>query len=418
MEASMSLRKFAVFFLIFTFCTPVFANPKKVAVLGFEVDAGLDTQLGKTATNTLRELAKKQGDWRLLPASEFEENKLLYCEEEDPQKCIPKIATNLQVDVLITGRVSKDSSQFKFTIFFYSNKTFQFSNVSLPQSKASTIPKALTEAWNNQFQPKVAKLEISCLEADAKVFVDNVFVMSTVPGANVIPSITPGPHQIVVKSKSGAEWKTSVNIKAGETTIVKVEFPVVKDPTPKDPIVKDPAPKDPIVKDPIVKDPDVTDPDTKDPGVTPPVDPPKKPEEPGKPMNLWKVGFWSTAATAIVLIGAGTFTGLQVKAYEDDKDQIMRADPINYAGKNDVCKSPTAEMKDTCDSGKAYAMYTNVLIAGGITLGLVSTFFMYKGYLQSEPEVGGQVTSGDESSVTFVPFFSNNGAGLSVGISF
>jgi len=410
----MLLRNFAAFFLIFTFCTPIFASPKKVAVLGFEVDAGLDTQLGKTATNTLRELAKKQGDWKLLPPSEFEENKLLYCEEDDPQKCIPKIANNLQVDVLITGRVTKDSSQFKFTIFFYSNKTFQFSNVSLPQSKKAEIPKMLTEAWNNQFQPKVAKLEISCLEADAKVFVDNVFVMSTVPGANIIPSITPGPHSIVVKSKSGSEWKTSVNIKAGETTIVKVEFPsAVKDP-PKDPIVKDPPPKDPDVKDPDVKDPDV-----KDPGVTPPVDnPPTKPEEPGKPMNLWKIGFWSTAATAIVLIGAGTYTGLQVMAYEDDKDKIMKADPVNYAGKNDVCKSPTADMKDTCDSGKSFAMYTNVLIAAGVTVGLVSTYFMYKGYLSSEPEVGGQVTSGDESSVTFLPFFSNNGGGFSVGFSF
>jgi len=410
----MRLRNLAAFFLIFSFCTPVFANSKKVAVLGFEVESGLDAQLGKTATNTLRELAKKQADWKLAPNSEFEENKLLYCEEEDPQKCIPKIATNLQVDVLVTGRVTKDGSQFKFTIFFYSNKTFQFSNVSLPQSKKSEIPKMLTEAWNNQFQPKVAKLEISCMEADAKVFVDNVFVMSTVPGANVIPSITPGPHQIVVKSKSGAEWKTSVNIKAGETTIVKVDLPVAKDP-----VVKDPVVKDPVVKDPVVKDPDVKDPDVKDPGVTPPVDnPPGKPEQPGKPMNLWKVGFWSTAATAVVLIGAGTYTGMQVMSYESDKDKIMKADPASYAGINDVCKSPTADMKDTCDSGKSYAMYTNVLIAAGVTLGLVSTYFMYKGYLQSEPEVGGQVTSGEDSSVTFLPFFSNNGAGFSFGISF
>jgi hypothetical protein len=49
-----------------------------------------------------------------------------------------------------------------------------------------------------------------------------------------------------------------------------------------------------------VKDPDVKDPDVKDPGVTPQ----PKPEEPTKPMNLWKVGFWSTAATAVVLLGA------------------------------------------------------------------------------------------------------------------
>jgi hypothetical protein len=412
MEAMMSLRKFAAFFLIFTFCTPAFAASKKAAVLGFEVEAGLDSQLGKTATNTVRDLAKRQSDWKLTPPSELEENKLLYCEEDDPQKCIPKIATNLQVDVLITGRVSKDGSQMKFTIFFYANKTFQFSNVSLPMSKKGEIAKMLTEAWNNQFQPKVAKLEISCLEADAKVFVDNVFVMSTVPGANVIPSITPGPHAIVVKSKSGAEWKTSVTVKAGETTIVKVEFPGVT--TPKDPTPKDPDVKDPDVKDPDVKDPDVKDPDVKDPGVTPP----PRTEEPGKPMNLWKVGFWSTAATAVVLIGAGTYTGMQVMSYEDDKDRIMKADPASYAGINDVCKSPTADMKDTCDSGKAFAMYTNVLIAAGITVGLVSTYFMYKGYLSSEPEVGGQVTSGDEPSVTFLPFFSNNGAGFSVGIPF
>jgi hypothetical protein len=96
----------------------------------------------------------------------------------------------------------------------------------------------------------------------------------------------------------------------------------------------------------------------------------------------------------------------------------MKADPVSYAGINDVCKSPTADMKDTCDSGKSFAMYTNILIAGGVTLGLVSTYFLYRGYLSSEPEVGGQVTSGDESSVTFLPFFSNNGVGFSVGFSF
>ncbi len=413
-------RQLAAFLLIFTFCTPALASSKKAVVLGFEVDAGLDVQLGKTATNTLRDLAKKQADWKLGPPSELEENKLLYCEEEDPQKCIPKIATNLQVDVLVTGRVTKDASQFKVTIFFYVNKTFQFANVSVPQSKKAELPKLLTEAWNNQFQPKVAKLEISCLEADAKVFIDNVFVMSTIPGANVIPSITPGPHNIVVKSKSGAEWKTSVTIKAGETTIVKVEFPAAvmpKDPTPKDPVVKDPTPKDPVVKDPDVKDPDVKDPDVKDPdgkdpGVTPP-----KPEEPGKPMNLWKVGFWSTAATAVVLIGAGTYTGLQVLAYEDDKDKIMKADPASYAGVNDVCKNPTADMKDTCDKGQSFAMYTNILVAAGVTVGLVSTFFLYKGYLSSEPEVQGQVGA-DDGAVTFLPFFTGQAGGLSVGFSF
>lgn len=142
-------RQLAAFFLIFTFCTPALANTKKASVLGFEVDAGLDTALGKTATSTLRELAKKQAGWKVAPPSEFEENKLLYCEEEDPQKCIRKIATNLQVDVLVTGRVSKDASQLKFTIFFYVNKTFQFANVSVPQNRKSEIPKLLTEAWNN-----------------------------------------------------------------------------------------------------------------------------------------------------------------------------------------------------------------------------------------------------------------------------
>jgi hypothetical protein len=34
-----------------------------------------------------------------------------------------------------------------------------------------------------------------------------------------------------------------------------------------------------------------------------------------------KVGFWSTAVTAVALIGAGTYTGMQVMAYEDDKDK-------------------------------------------------------------------------------------------------
>jgi len=157
----------------------------------------------------------------------------------------------------------------------------------------------------------------------------------------------------------------------------------------------------------------VKDPDGKEPGVTPPV----KPEEPGKPMNLWKIGFWSTAVTAVALIGAGTYTGLQVMGYEDDKDKIMKANPGDYAGINDVCKNPMPEMKDTCDKGQSFAMYTNILIAAGVTVGLASTFFLYKGYLSSEPEVGGSVTS-DDGALTFVPFFSGNGAGLSVGFSF
>lgn len=417
MEAAMFQKAF-VFFVMLLTAFPAFATNRKAAILGFEVDGGVDAQLGKTATTTLMGLAKAQSGWKLLPPSEFEENKLLYCEEEDVEKCVRKIATALQVDILVTGRISKEGSQLKFNLFFYQNKEYKYASFLLSPSKKGDLPKLLTEHWNNQFQAKVAQLDIVSPEADAKVFIDGVFVLSTVKGANSIPSIPPGPHQIVVKSKAGAEWKTSVTVKAGETISVTVEFPAAPEPVVKDPTVKEPTVKEPTVKEPVVVvEPGKTG-DATEQGVVPP--PEKKPEEKGEPVNLWKVGFWSSAATAVVLIGAGTYTGLQVLSYEDEKEKIMKnsLNPNEYVGKNDVCKNPTAEMKDTCDNGKAYAMYTNILFAAGFTVGLVSTYFLYKGYLQSTPDVNGRVDATDGASVRLMPFLSPDGAGFSLGFSF
>lgn len=393
--------------MVFSFCTPVLAKGRKAVVLGFEVAAGLDIQIGKTATSTFEKLARKQAGWKMQGGSSFEENMLLFCEDEDTQKCIRSIATNLDVEALVTGRVSRDQKQVKITVYFLIDKTVNFHSVSFPMNRKGDVVKLMTDIWNNQFQQKVSRLEINSSEAGAKVFIDNVFVLDTVVGANVIPSITPGPHQVLVRSRSGSEWKTTVNIRVGETTTVTAEFA-------KAPVAPDPVPDKP----PVEKDPDVIgDPVKPDPGVTPPVKDPE-PKTPSEPVNLWKVGFWSTAATAVVLLGAGTYTGLQVLSYEDEKDRIMKRDPASYAGINDVCKNPHADMKSTCDSGQGYAMYTNILMAAGLTVGLVSTYFMYRGYLSHEPDVAGQVSSGDEPLVTVLPFVSPNGGGLSLGISF
>ena len=111
---------------------------------------------------------------------------------------------------------------------------------------------------------------------------------------------------------------------------------------------------------------------------------------------------------------------MQVWSYEDEKEKIMKnsANPSAYVGLNDVCKNPTAEMKDTCDNGKAYAMYTNILFAAGVTVGLVSTYFLYKGYLQSDTDITGHVDSQDASSVRLLPLIGPSGAGFSLGFSF
>ncbi|MDA3864338.1 MAG: hypothetical protein PF689_10775 [Deltaproteobacteria bacterium] len=384
--------------IVFLQTLPVSAN-KKVSIPGFEADPAL-IKKAKFCTNTFKSFAKSL-KMTLVPSSEIEEMKMLYCdtEKDTKEECQKKMAKEVNSDVFITGRVSKQGSNMKISISFTENNSskYLYKVVSLKTSK-SKIRARLKTIWNSYFKKPEGKVVIDINQAGASVFIDGQLIFKTVPGDNLIPKIKTGSHTLKIVSKNGKIWKKSFKVRSNQTARFNVKFEGKPDKTP-DPQTKDTG--EDKNKDQV----DLTDPVVK-----------TKTED--SPTNYWKYAFWGSAGVTAALFIAGTYTGLQVLKYEQDKDDLL-TDPTNPAQTgSDVCTGAEGEISSVCNNGQSMATMTNALFISGAVIGIASAYFLYKGYLSSETEVSGSIEEQDTGTLTIMPVLSPYGGGLSIGTTF
>ncbi|MGM0596066.1 MAG: PEGA domain-containing protein [Myxococcota bacterium] len=374
---------------------PVSAN-KKVSIPGFEADPSL-IKKAKFCTNSFKGFAKSL-KMTLVPSSEIEEMKMLYCdtEKDTKEECQKKMAKEVKSDVFITGRVSKQGSKMKISINFTENNSskYFYKVVSLKASK-SKIKSRLKNIWNSYFKQPDGKVVIDINQAGASVFVDGQLIFKTVPGDNLIPKIKPGSHTLKIVSKNGKTWEKSIKVKSNQTNRFNVKFPGKTDKIPAQ------------TKD-TTKEKDQVD--LTEPG--------KKTKTEDSPTNYWKYAFWGSTGVTAALFIAGTYTGLQVRKYEQDKEDLL-TDPTNPAHTgSDVCTGAEGELKTVCDNGQSMATMTNVLFVSGAVVGIASAYFLYKGYLSSETEINSSIEEQDSSTLTIMPVISPSGGGLSISTTF
>jgi PEGA domain len=399
-------RKVLLFVLMISYSLPVGAR-KKISILGFETDSGLEKK-AKMATKMFVKFARASSKLSVLPVKEIEEVKIEYCDEEKDslKQCLIKISKELSADILITGRVTKQGKKVKISVSFLANGQLKYTYKVFPLSSSTkTYRIKIREIWYSYFKSMKSKVSINCNVAGAKVFIDGAFLFKTVPGTNEIPQITPGEHTVKVENEAGKIWTKTINIKSGASLTLNVKFA-------KKVVVVVPVKTKPI------KQTDGTDIKNK----------PEEPAKPSKPLfdfssgsKFWKGMFYGTVAVSAILIGGGIYSGIQVLGYEDDKDAILKGTtpvPDVYRS-SDVCTGATGDLKGVCDDGKAAASRFNTLFISGAVLGVVSTFFLYKGFIAVKSEVSGSIeTSDDAGTVSILPMFSSHGAGLSIGTKF
>ncbi|MBN2724109.1 MAG: hypothetical protein JXR95_08580 [Deltaproteobacteria bacterium] len=395
-------RTILTFLMFFSLVSNSYAQKKTLSVLGLEAETGLEKS-AKKVTQILRKLAASENSVSLQPPKELEEMKLLHCEEEKDKKCLEKIQGELKVKLIITGRIARQKNKAKITLFFLSNGNLKYFSASVsPKASSSKLETEVKRMWTSFFGGKPAKVKIMSSEGGIKIFINGQFVFKTMPGENIIPQLTPGTHEIKAVSKSGKTLVKSVKVRAGSEITFTVEFKSKAIPVPVD-----------------VKNTDDTKTKTDDAAKT--TDLVKKPDDEkpvDSPTNYWKYAFYGTAGTAVVLLAASAYTGLQVWSYEDDKDAEIKKNPDLYYGQSDVCKVAQGDMVDICDNGKNMATMTNVLMFSGIAVGVASTYFLYKGFLSSSSEAKGTLGEGDSGKVTLIPYIAPGGGGISLGTRF
>jgi hypothetical protein len=396
------IRFITINILISLIILPVYAK-KKVAILNFE-SKGKVKKKAKIVTNVLFNLAKSDSSLNNSPKKDLEEMKMLYCEDSDSNKvCINKINKELKVNIIFTGLVSRIGKNIKISIYYLNNRIFKLIEIIVPKKiSKSDLEMKISKVWYSSFKGTNSQIIIMSKGGD-KVYIDGQFVLKTTPGKNIIPKAPTGSHVLKIKSSKNKIWTKKlfiskgsiININPGfnsKTKITKIKITKIKDPEK--------------AKDPLPNQIDLTE-------------KPKVDEKPASKPNYWKFAFYGTAGTATVLIAASIFTGMKVLSLEDDKDAEMASDPSLYQGVSDVCNNPaTSNMKSICDDGQFMAMTTNMLIGGGIALGILSTYFLYKGFLSPSADVKGEVDSTPDSNVTILPFLSQNGGGISFSTKF
>ncbi len=288
MEATMFSRQLAAFFLYLHVLHPRAAKLEEGHRAGLRGDAGLDVQLGKTATKRCGGPGQEAGRLEVGVALGVrgETNSSIV------MRMIRRSASRRSRPTSRSTCWSPSCEQGREPVHVH-DLLLRQQNVPVrqrlpaPEQEGRDPQTADRGLEQTSFQPKVAKLEISCLEADAKVFIDNVFVMSTIRRQRH-PTDHAGPHNIVVKSKSGSSGRPRHHQgRRDHHREGRVPCGVwcPRTPRPQYPVVKDPVVKDPVVKDPDVKDPDVEG--SRREGSGRHGRRSRSPdEEPGKPMNL------------------------------------------------------------------------------------------------------------------------------------
>jgi hypothetical protein len=126
---------------------------RELAVFTFQAKDGLG-KLAKKYSKHIFKIANNDTNFMLHRKQDYEEMKLLFCEEEDEIKdCFKKINKKINAEVLFAGVVSKGSAGIEILAYIYSNGNLNTSTVYLNKNASkSTLVDDLKKFWKKIFK--------------------------------------------------------------------------------------------------------------------------------------------------------------------------------------------------------------------------------------------------------------------------
>lgn len=373
----------------------------RAAVLGVEaVDA--PTDLASRISDALKARVTSAPGFKLVPGRSLEEIKLVFgCLDETPG-CMARVGRTLQASKILWGSVRRVRSGYTVTVKMLDVATTSMerslsADVEPLELSAANINGAIERLTRSFLPSRRGGLQVSVNVEGAAVLVDGRAAGTVGAGGLGVPDLALGTHDVQVKKEGYQTWRREVSVEGGQTTAVLVELL--------------PAHGVPLV--------------TKSEPSPPP---------PSSSRTGWKAAFWASAALTVGFAGGIAGLGVTVLSKQDDKNNEITAYRDRHPGENafdksveDVCAkaqgNPDATgIIDACDSGRRYALLTNVAVALTATAALVAGFSYYKAYLAPDTSTETDEKPGprdaNETSWIVAPTIGPSGGGLGFNLSF
>ncbi|MEK6607964.1 MAG: PEGA domain-containing protein [Myxococcota bacterium] len=330
------------------------APPTRIAILGVEA-RDLPVSLGLALGDGLRSQAASFG-WRLVPARDFVETKLVFCEGSEDTECLVRAGAALGADKLVYGTLRNAGDTIMVTLKMLDVEGARIERTvedRLPRSEA-TSQRLVLEAgrWIQELagdRPR-GRLRVTVKPYGAEVMVDGQSGGVAQREPVVIGDVDPGRRLVEVRLDGYELWAETVRVAPRETVEVDVTL----------------VPLKPDVEARLAQGGDTT------------------------PGSGWRTALWIGLGATAVAGGAAVWAGLSLRGIEDDRQAAILAsreggDPdaqgyIEASEGDDACAEAEDEAASdvvrACDRGRSRALLTNVLV-GVTAAGAAATGFCF-----------------------------------------
>jgi hypothetical protein len=359
-----------------------------LSVLGIEaVDA--PDNLALRLAESLKAQIRQDPSIQLVEGQSLDEIKLVFsCVEEKPD-CMAAAGKSLKVTKLVWGTLKKAPGGYNLTIKMLDVSEARvekfLSNNYAPEDLEEGLMLAVVEKLaRSLLGGKLGSIKITCPTLEAQVQLDSHPVGVISSEGLLLPDLTPGSHELVIRKDGFHDSHQTVVVKAGETAPVKA---------------------------------------TLEPS-TPSATIPPQTEEPSDTSRTGlKVAFWTGVAVPLGLGTAAIITGLQYKSSQNDFDALRDQSPP--LGIEDLCApatnyEPSAEVLDLCDKGQSRARLSTIFWISSGAVAVATAVLGYFAYRSQEsattPESTEQAKRQGQKTVHWNLTPSVSPAGASMGL--
>jgi hypothetical protein len=355
---------------------------QRTVVLGIEgVDA--PQELASLLTEALTGQVKRSPGFVLVPGKRLEEIKLVFGCIDESEACMARAGRSMQVAKLVWGTLRRDPAGYSVTI-----KVLDVGEARIEHSVSETLSgtslsaigaRGLVHKMTREFLPgSRGSIRLTSNVSGARVTLGTQPVGLTVQVGRTVEDVAPGTYALTVTKDGFRSWTHQVTVLAGQ----EVEVAVVLEAAEAKPVVT-------------------------------PVTQPLPAPSGGDQRQGWKIAFWTTAGLTLGAAAGIVVSGVMVLNKQGEKQDAINAyhDPKGaYVGQpgyepqafgpgsTDVCDETqaTERLHAACDSGRTFAILTNVFI--GVTAGaaILSGYFYYKAY-------AGKASPGSSDGATDAP---------------
>jgi hypothetical protein len=217
---------------------PAFAKPS-IAILGLEVidpsgaPTERDTQIAKDLTDGLRARARAgTGPYQLQPGSDKEliDMKLMNNCDDEKEKCMTAIGSQLKADWLLFGRIQKEGKAYQVSM-----RLLDIHGKSPPKSSSDLIPLADTggaglQTWAKKIYAKYTgessaggSIVVNLDNADrGTILIDGQEKGNITGGSGQVAGLPDGKYRLAVESDGFRRWDRDVTVSGGKAETINV----------------------------------------------------------------------------------------------------------------------------------------------------------------------------------------------------